>query len=208
MDARLSVMYGFPRMRQVKKMATKSRLVLIALGSNENSIWGDAKETVQKAMNLLIAWSEEPANQSRLYKSPAFPEGAGPDYVNAAMAFESPCDPAQILAKLHDIEGQAARRRDVRWGQRTLDLDLVAVADCVLPDAATQTLWRDLPPERQQQIAPDTLVLPHPRVQDRSFVLVPLMDVAADWRHPILGRTTAQMLATRPETERAPVVPC
>ena len=90
---------------------------------------------------------------------------------------------------------------------RTLDLDLLAWGDSVLPDSATQDSWRALPPEAQVRAVPDGLILPHPRLQDRAFVLVPLADVAPDWVHPRTGLTVRQMLAALPAADRDAVKP-
>ena len=101
--------------------------------------------------------------------------------------------PAAMLDLLHRIEGEMGRERLQRWGQRTLDLDLIACDDMVLPDRETHAAWRNLPPEEQVQRTPERLILPHPRLQDRAFVLVPLADVAPDWRHPVLNLTVLEM---------------
>lgn len=129
---------------------------------------------------------------SRFYATPCFPPGAGPDYVNACIAIQpqdATQDAEKLLRVLHDIEAEFGRTRVQRWGSRTLDLDLIAMGDLVLPDLATFRHWHDLPLDAQIGQAPDRLVLPHPRIQDRAFVLVPLCDIAPQWRHPVLGRT-------------------
>jgi 2-amino-4-hydroxy-6-hydroxymethyldihydropteridine diphosphokinase len=136
--------------------------------------------------------------QSRLFSTPAFPPGSGPDYVNAALAVATDLDPEALLGRLHAIEEAFGRRRALRWGPRSLDLDLIAVDDAILPDRATFDAWAALPLAEQMTRAPDRLILPHPRLHERAFVLVPLLDVAPDWRHPVIGRSVREMCAALP----------
>ena len=145
---------------------------------------------------------------SGLYQTPCFPAGTGPDYINAAasVTLRNEHSAAGILAVLHSVEAVFGRQRQQRWGMRTLDIDLLALDDLILPDLATHDHWRRLEADSQRTTAPDQLVLPHPRLQDRAFVLVPLADVAPDWRHPVLGQTVLQMLAALPQSDRDAIV--
>ena len=165
--------------------------VLIALGGNLAFSGRDPAENLSLAVARLRDLGLPHLRMGRVYRTPAFPAGSGPDYANACARADvaGPVDAARILTLLHRVEGEFGRERAVRWGGRTLDLDLLAVGDQVWPDPATWASWHDLPPADQMTRAPDRLILPHPRLQDRGFVLVPLCDVAPEWVHPILSQT-------------------
>ncbi|PTE15401.1 2-amino-4-hydroxy-6-hydroxymethyldihydropteridine diphosphokinase [Fuscovulum blasticum DSM 2131] len=182
---------------------------LIAFGANLPLGGQSPAATLLLAAERLRAPGMTLVAMSRLYRTPCFPAGAGPDYVNAAAVLRVAGDvtPEAVLAHLHSVEAEFGRQREVRWGMRTLDIDLLAMGGLVLPDAATADRWRSLPPEEQVGRAPDRLILPHPRLQDRAFVLVPLAEVAPDWVHPRSGQSVAAMLAALPQADRDAVVP-
>lgn len=183
--------------------------VLVAAGANLPVDDTPPAATLRVAFQCLADMGFSALAVSRLYRTPCFPAGAGPDYVNAALSALPPpgAEADEVLDLLHRTEARFGRTRETRWGMRTLDLDLLAYGDRVFPDAVTQDQWRALPPEEQVRIAPDRLILPHPRLQDRAFVLVPLADVAPDWVHPRLGLTVRQMLDRLPARDRDEVVP-
>ncbi|MEM9975681.1 MAG: 2-amino-4-hydroxy-6-hydroxymethyldihydropteridine diphosphokinase [Pseudomonadota bacterium] len=194
-------------MTQLSNGKSDATLIIVALGSNAPPAGVSCEESVVKAISMLRTGPFRLRRQSALYQTPCFPDGAGPDYVNAVVLLESDLSPQDVLERLHSIEAAGARVRGERWGNRAIDLDLLAYGDLVVPDRETFQSWRALPAEEQTSRTPDGLILPHPRIQDRAFVLVPLCDVAPDWVHPILGRTAAQMLAALPPAARAAIRP-
>ena len=183
------------------------QIYLIALGGNLPSIAGPPQDTLRAGLDQLARSGVEIEAVSRFFRTPCFPAGAGPDYVNAAARLRFDGPPERLLAVLHDVEAEFGRERVQRWGRRTLDLDLVAAGNAVLPDRATFETWRALPGDEQRRQTPDRLILPHPRLQDRAFVLAPLAEVAADWVHPVLGKTVDEMLKALPDKAVAEVQP-
>lgn len=184
-----------------------SNRILLAFGGNIPSHIGNVVSTIQLSIDDLRAWGITILSSSRVFQTPCFPVGAGPNFVNAAVMCQTELSPHAVLEILHSIEAKYGRERRERWGQRTLDIDLLAMDDQILPDLETFSHWRDIDHASQQTDIPQELILPHPRMQDRAFVLVPLAEVAPEWRHPVLGQTVVEMLAKLPESDIAGIVP-
>ena len=196
------------RSQKDRSLLKMEQEVLVALGANLPEQHNLKLATLQAAVSSVARNGLRVLRVSRFYQTPCFPPGAGPDYVNAVIVLLSPEgeNPEKILSILHEVEQSHGRTREVRWGRRTLDLDLLAVGETILPDRDQFGFWHDLPADEQTRRTPESLILPHPRIQDRGFVLIPAMDVAPDWMHPVLGKTIAQMCADLPDDARNEVV--
>jgi 2-amino-4-hydroxy-6-hydroxymethyldihydropteridine diphosphokinase len=153
---------------------------LVALGSN----LGDRLANLDAAVAALAATDGvDVVAVSGLYETAPVggPGGQGP-FLNAALAAETTLSPDRLLALLHRIEESRERRREVHWGPRTLDLDLLLHGDTVIDGGSDA----------------GTLRVPHPRLHERRFVLVPVCDIAPDVVHPVLGRSMRDLLADLP----------
>ena len=106
-----------------------------------------------------------------------------PSYINAVARIETRLRPLDLLRVLRSIERATGRERRERWGERTLDLDILDYNGVVVEDGAEQS-------------ADAELVLPHPAISDREFVLAPIAQIAPRWKHPVTGQTAKAMLAT------------
>ena len=168
-------------------------MVLIALGGNLMAADGRTPyQLCQAAVDALADLSGlDLVKRSRWYRSTPVPRSDQPDYVNGMVRLEASAkrsepEPAALLAILQLIEAANGRERGAPNTARTLDLDIIAMG----PDGALR------------RTRPDP-ILPHPRLQDRRFVLLPLRDVAPDWVHPILGANVDQLLADLPPARGA-----
>jgi 2-amino-4-hydroxy-6-hydroxymethyldihydropteridine diphosphokinase len=182
-----------------EKLPQFRSVALVALGSNYPVGSVDATETIQLGMEAIQTDLGVIRGKSNLYRTPAFPPGSGPDFVNAAIVLATNLAADDLLEGLHRIETALGRVRRKRWEPRSLDLDLIAFDDLVLPDRQTFFKWADMPLEQQMQAAPEYLILPHPRMADRAFVLLPLLDIAPDWVHPVLHLSVREMADRLPE---------
>lgn len=191
---------------QANKSQPDAKPALVAIGSNLPNAGLTPREAVARAMDEIGALSCGACRKSRLWQTPAFPPGSGPAFVNAAVAMEWAGSAGDLLDRLHSIEDAFGRRRTARWEARIMDIDLLGLGDIVLPDEAVFRRWAGLAPDQAAVLTPDALVLPHPRMAERGFVLAPLAEVAPDWRHPVFGHSVARMLEELPEAALAGVL--
>ena len=185
----------------------KTVTAFVALGANMDSPAGPPAATVAAALEALDMPGGTVTAASRIYATPCMPAGAGPDYANAVAGVATALAPEALMAWLHGLEQRFDRQRTGRWAARSLDLDLLDHGGQVVPDTGGWKRWADLPPERQREIAPQGLVLPHPRMAERAFVLVPLAEIAPGWRHPVTGATAAALRDALPAEETAAIRP-
>ena len=128
--------------------------------------------------------------------------GIEPIFINSVLLAEYSGSPEELLFELQGIENYFGRVREKRWGKRSCDLDILAINDLVLPSISEFCYWANLKVKEQVMRTPKQLVVPHPRMQDRGFVLKPLMSIFSNWQHPVFEKTVAQMLDSLPEEEK------
>lgn len=180
---------------------------VVAIGSNQRLNNSSSSDVLSAALSRIAVSVGPIASLSRFFRTPAFPKGSGPDFVNAALVVRAQGSAGVILEKLHAIEHELGRVRETRWGQRTIDIDLIAVEQNIVPNSETYKKWQLLPFSQQSKIAPDQLILPHPRMQDRAFVLGPMRDICPDWVHPVIQKSVSQMYDVLDSHYKAEVIP-
>jgi 2-amino-4-hydroxy-6-hydroxymethyldihydropteridine diphosphokinase len=170
------------------RAACADDMAIIALGSNLP--WRGMKPSaiLSAAISKLGEIGTVEA-RSGWWTTDAWPDPKDPKFLNLCVRIRSSLDPVSLLERLLGIEHDLGRVRSRPNAPRTLDLDLVDAGGRVMSLRA--------------EGARPALELPHPRLHERAFVLLPLADVAPDWRHPKLGASVGDLIARLSDAERA-----
>jgi len=147
----------------------------LSLGSNE----GNREQWLQQAIGLIAQKCGDITAKSPIYETAAWGINAQPDFLNMVLCINTPLSPEQLIRTILGIETSLGRTRTVKWGPRTIDIDILFYNNEIieLPD----------------------LIIPHPFLHERRFILTPLADIAPGYLHPKLNKTISQLLADCPD---------
>jgi 2-amino-4-hydroxy-6-hydroxymethyldihydropteridine diphosphokinase len=159
-------------------------VILIALGANLSSETGTPLQTLRASLSALSRSGVTPLRVSRAFETPAWPDPSDPPFVNAVASVETDLDPSALMAVLHQVEDAFGRVRSARNAPRSLDLDLI---------------------DYEGRVESGALILPHPRMETRGFVLIPIADIAPDWRHPVSRKPVADLIGALDAGQRAAI---
>ena len=160
-------------------------MIVIGLGANLSSPrYGGPQDACEAALDALRAAGVAVLRCSRWYRSAPVPASDQPWFVNAVAEVGTDYSAAELLDLLHRIEREMGRERRARDEARVIDLDLLIFGETVSGPS-------------------ETPILPHPRLAERAFVVLPLAELAPDWRHPRTGQSLAEMVRTLPADQQA-----
>ena len=149
--------------------------VYLLLGSNE----GDREERLSGAISIISKTCGPVIKISSLYETAAWGVEDQPDFLNEVICINTQLDPHALLRATQQAERQLGRKRHVKWGQRSIDIDILFYNDIIVQQA--------------------DLVIPHPFLQDRRFTMIPLAEIAPDKIHPLLHLSMKELLSLCPD---------
>lgn len=153
--------------------------VYLLTGSN----MGDRAQQLSEAIRLLNIHAGSVVQQSSVYQTEAWGKEGLPAHLNQALLLNTSLEPSALLKVIHEIEASLGRIRTEKWGVRMIDIDIIFFGDTIINQ-------------------PD-LIIPHPLMQERNFVLLPLCELAPDFIHPLFKKPLKVLLQQSSDTLKA-----
>jgi 2-amino-4-hydroxy-6-hydroxymethyldihydropteridine diphosphokinase len=157
-------------------------VILIGLGANLDGPFGAPEKALKACADIFRAQGFEMIQSSNIWKTAPVPVSDQPWYRNAVCSVRTRMEPQDLLRAVKAVEHDLGRQKTEINAPRVIDLDILSYHDVVMDDG--------------------DLIVPHPRLQDRAFVLYPLREIAPQWRHPVLGKAVDEMIAQLPQGQK------
>lgn len=158
-------------------------MILVALGANLDGPYGSPEHSFRECLDVIMpGFGIQSILRSSIWKTAPIPASDQPWYKNAVCSIETELSPAVLLATLKVIEARFGRDLNCteRNAPRIIDLDIIAYNEAVMDG---------------------NIMIPHPRLHERAFVLYPLREIAPDWRHPVMDKSVDKLIADLPKDQ-------
>ena len=165
-------------------------MVLLSLGSNLASKYGDRFENLKIAMSFLDGYGIKILRKSSFYETPSYPEKSNPKFINLAISVDTNLPPVDLMSVLIHIEEKLERKRNKKNEPRTCDIDIIDYKNQII-----NFQYRNL-----------DLIVPHKSLANRNFVLIPLQEIVPEWKHPETKEIISSLIEKLPNDERKSIL--
>ena len=148
-------------------------MIILALGSNLKSNFGNRFDNINTSIGFLEGYGIKLLKKSSFYETPSYPDKSMPKFINIVIEVTTNLKPQKLLKKCKEIEVKLGRKKSVKNSPRTCDIDII---------------------DYNKRKITSEIILPHPRVQSRNFVLLPLFEINKDWIHPISKHSIKRLI--------------
>ena len=161
-------------------------MIILGLGSNLSSSFGDRYKNIETALSFLINNKITINKKSSFYETPSYPNASDPKFINIVIEISTDLNPSELASIIIFIEEKLERKRDQKNDPRTCDIDIIDYNNQIL-----NSKYRNL-----------DLVVPHKELENRNFVLFPLQEIIPTWKHPKTGEIISTLIQKLPAEDR------
>jgi len=175
------------------RVTKHSNPIHLAVGSNLQYDNKTSLAIVRMVYDILNEHEINVIAKSSFWHSSAYPNKLDPPFINSVVEVSTKKEPLELLIILKEIETFLGRKTTSRWSSRTCDIDIISIGQETIPNLRTALLWMNNEEAKKGISTPDQLIIPHPRMHERSFVLGPLNEISQTWMHPVLQKTSKEL---------------